>query len=162
MDRRLLPAAALLAALLAGCAGGPRMLPSVQSAPGGAAAPALSLEAEQRRLAELFRDTPVVIDMTREGSLRVQVPLKFSFDKGRVAVKAPLAKVLDHVAPSAAAPGMKTVVLAPSDNGHRPMLANDRAASARDYLVSKGVPVTHFADVGRAPGDNIEIVIGRM
>ena len=50
-----------------------------------------ALEAEQERLAGLFEGTPVVFAMQPDGSLRVAVPLRYSFDPGRHAVKPPLA-----------------------------------------------------------------------
>ena len=83
------PALALLLALLSACS----VLQPSPSGPGaapGAAAPKETLAAEQRRLAELFRGTPVVFAMQADGSLRVTVPLAYSFDKGRFAVKPPL------------------------------------------------------------------------
>src|SRR5690348_812753 len=99
--RRLLPALALasVVALLAACAsttggGGPA------TGKAGAAAPRPTLSEEQRRLADLFRGTPVVFAMQPDGSMRVSVPLRYSFDPGRFAVKPPLGAVLDRVAKS--------------------------------------------------------------
>jgi hypothetical protein len=78
-------------------------------------------------------------------------------------VEPPLAKVLDYMVPSAKSPGMKARVSAPSDNGKASLIAQDRAASTRDYLVAKGVPVTHFAGVGPAQqGDSVEILVGKF
>ena len=162
MKTRLLSPLMLAAALLAGCAS---QKPPLQTAPvappagrPGAAAPApVTLPAEQKRLAELFRGTPVVVELTGEGALRVEVPLKYSFDKGKSAVRPPLAKVLDHLVPSAKAPGAKTRVTASGDSGAG-TLAKDRAAAARDYLVGKGAPATAFSVTG---GDNgaVEVLV---
>jgi outer membrane protein OmpA-like peptidoglycan-associated protein len=166
MRNRALWTLAFGAALLAGCATTPApsvVQPGAQPSAATPSAPtAVSLAAEQRRLADLFAGTPVVWEMTPEGNLRVQVPLKFCFKKGQSAVEPPLAKVLDYVAPSAKSPGMKTRVLAPADNGKPGALVQERAASARDYLVGKGVPVTHFAGLGAAHGDSVEIVVGKQ
>jgi len=157
----------VLLALLAGCASSPRpvqqapIAPPPKPAPSAPApAPAVSLAAEQKRLAELFHGTPVAWELTHEGALRVTVPLQYSFDKGKAAVKPPLAKVLDYVVTSAKAPGMKTRVHAPADNGQT-AIAQERAASARDYLVGKGVPATQFAGVGPAQGDRVEVIVSR-
>jgi outer membrane protein OmpA-like peptidoglycan-associated protein len=154
----LLPAATLAALLLAGCASTPLPPPAATTAP---AAPqqnaSVSLSDEQHRLAELFRGTPVVFAMTPEGNLRVEVPEKFCFDKGRSVVKAPLAKVLEKVAPSAKAPGMKTRVLAPGDA----WLARQRAASTRDYLIAMGVPFARFIELAPTQDDAIEIIVGK-
>lgn len=151
------------AALLAGCAtsNAPPLQQAPVTAPSTAPA-AVSLEAEQKRLAELFRGTPVVFEMTPDGALKVDVPAKFCFDKGRAVVKPPLAKVLDYVAPSAKSPGMKTKVYAPFDPRGSARVAEDRAASARDYLVARGVPVTHFAGIGPTQDDHVEIVVGKL
>ena len=158
----------ILAGGLAGCATRPPGA-VVQAPPAGPArppaatpaAPAFSLDAEQRRLAELFRGTPVIFEMTPEGHLRVEVPLKYSFDKGRAAVKPPLAAVLDRLVPSTKASGMRTRVAAPDDDGTPGTLARDRAASTRDYLVGKGVPAPNFS-TATTPGAGIEILVGRM
>jgi outer membrane protein OmpA-like peptidoglycan-associated protein len=150
------------AAVLAGCAS-PR--PPVQNAPvapppgkpGVAAPAAVTLPAEQKRLAELFRGTPVVVELTGDNALRVEVPLKYSFDKGKSAVRPPLAKVLDHLVPSAKSPGARTRVTAPGDSGAG-TLARDRAAAARDYMVGKGAPATSF-NVAGSSDDAVEVVV---
>jgi len=66
--------------------------------PPGTVAP--ELVAEQRWLEELFAGTPVLIGPGPEGSLRVEVPIKFSFDAGKKVVKPPLEAVLGKVAAS--------------------------------------------------------------
>jgi len=166
MNTRILVALGGLA-LVAGCASGPKT-PASPQAPGTASpgvapapVPTVSLPAEQRRLADLFRGTPVVIEMQADGSMRVAVPLKFSFDKGRAAVKPPLAKVLDYVVPSLKGQNMRARVAAPCDTPKgSATLAQERASSTRDYLVAKGIPMTHFASLAPSPTDGVEIVIG--
>lgn len=168
MKSRALLSMTLLAGLVAGCATSSK--PPVQQAPvapppppvaAPAPPPPISLSAEQRRLADLFRGTPVVFELTAEGNMRVEVPADYCFDKGRAVVKPPLAKVLDYVATSAKAPGMKTRVTAPT-KGATGSTVQERANSARDYLVSKGVPVNHFAAVGPGRSDAIEIVVSKL
>jgi outer membrane protein OmpA-like peptidoglycan-associated protein len=153
--------AVTLAAVLAGCAITPRppLVPPPVAAP---TAPSVSLAAEQRRLSELFRGTPVVFEMLPNGSMRVEVPLKYSFDKGRTSVKPPLAAVLDRIAPSVRSPGMRARVAPPTDASGASVVALERAASTRDYLVAKGVPVSHFTSPASPRADSIEIVIGRL
>jgi outer membrane protein OmpA-like peptidoglycan-associated protein len=158
---RLLPALALASAvaLLAACAsttggGG--------SAPGktGAAAPRPTLPEEQRRLADLFRGTPVVFAMQQDGSMRVSVPLRFSFDPGRFAVKPPLGAVLDRVAKSQRAEGTHLAVTAPADPKSKGlMLATERASSTRDYMVARGLDVARFSIAAAGAGD-VVIVVG--
>jgi outer membrane protein OmpA-like peptidoglycan-associated protein len=154
--RVLLACLALLLGLLAGCS----MLPS--SAPGAAtgAGPQRSLESEQRRLATLFRGTPVVFEMQRDGSLQVTVPLEFSFAPGRAAVKPPLAAVLDRVASSQRETATRFRVMAPADPARRnTRLAQERAASTRDYLVARGIAPTRFVATEASAGDLVLVAV---
>ena len=152
----LLPAVAvlLLTALTACSSFGP--------AAGGPASTGTraALEAEQERLAELFQGTPVVFAMQSDGSLRVAVPLRYSFDPGRHAVKPPLAAVLDRVARSQRKEPTRFTVSAPADpNGRGTSLATDRANSTRDYLVGRGIGPTRFSIAAVQRGDTVEIVV---
>ena len=114
--------------------------------------PKVSLLSEQRRLADLFRGTPVVFEMQPDGSLRVDVPLKYSFDDGQT--------VLDRVARSQRAQKTKLRVAAPTDaKSANPQLAKERAASTRDYLVAHGVKASRFAGLAPASNGNVEIVV---
>jgi outer membrane protein OmpA-like peptidoglycan-associated protein len=159
---------ALAAALsISGCSlwRAPAPAPAVQ--PGAArngalpqAEPKPTLVAEQRRLADLFRGTPVVFAMQPDGSLRVGVPLKYSFDDGQTAVKPPLAAVLDRVARSQRAQKTRLRVAAPADaKAGNPQLARERAASTRDYLVAHGVRVTRIAGLAPTHNGNVEIIV---
>jgi outer membrane protein OmpA-like peptidoglycan-associated protein len=122
--------------------------------------PKVTLLSEQRRLADLFRGTPVVFEMQPDGSLRVGVPLKYSFDDGRTVVKPPLAAVLDRVARSQRTQKTKLRVAAPADaKSGSAQLAKERAASTRDYLVAHGVKVTRFASLAPASDGNVEIIV---
>jgi outer membrane protein OmpA-like peptidoglycan-associated protein len=150
------PLAVALAVALAGCAGtAPR-----GAAPGASAA--VSLPAEQRRLADLFRGTPVVFAMQADGSLRVTVPLQYAFDKGRFAVKPPLAAVLVRLARSQRTESTRWLVAAPADPQSKGlMLATERATSTRDYLVGHGIEATRFSIAAAGGGDAIVIVIAQ-
>ena len=152
--------AALLLALLGGCS---LFRPaSNANAPeaAGAVPPKVSLAAEQRRLADLFRGTPVVFSMQTDGSLRVTVPLHFSFDRGRYAVKPALGAVLDRIATSQRAEATRLVVAAPADPHSKGLLlATERATSARDYMVARGVDATRFSVSALGSGDNVVVVV---
>lgn len=155
----LLPAvAALLLTALTACS-------SFSPGSGGRGTPGSTgtrsaLEAEQERLAELFQGTPVVFAMQPDGSLRVAVPLRYSFDPGRHAVKPPLAAVLDRVARSQLKEPTRFTVSAPADpNGRGLSLATDRASSTRDYLVGRGIEPTRFSIAAVQRGDAVEIVV---
>lgn len=150
----------LLAAAVAGCASPgrpPADGPAAQPAPAGP-----SLHSEQRRLSDALQGTPVIVETTPEGKLRVQVPLEFSFDRGRAAVKPPLAAVLDRVATGLRRQNTVEVAInGPTDDKGAGglLMARDRAASARDYLVARGVAATRFGQVGRSDADFIELLI---
>jgi outer membrane protein OmpA-like peptidoglycan-associated protein len=118
-----------------------------------------SLSDEQRRLADLFRGTPVVFAMQKDGSLRVSVPLRYSFDRGRHAVKPPLGAVLERVAKSQRREPTRLTVMAPTDPGTRKLLlGTERASSARDYMVARGVDATRFS-IGAAGSGDVIIVV---
>jgi len=147
----------LLSIWLAGCS---TPGPQAGGGPDPAPAPKATLASEQRRLAELFRGTPVVFEMQRDGSLRVVVPLTFAFDKGRFVVKPPLGKVLDLVAQSQRSEPSRFTVSAPTDPQSRVLiLASERANSTRDYLVSRGIAATRFTASVPATGEDVVIVI---
>jgi len=112
------------------------------------------LAAEQRRFAELFRGTPVVFSTQSDGSLRVELPLQYCFDAARSSVKPPLAAVLERLARSQQNEYTRLVVTAPADpNAKALALGTERAASARDYLVARGVALDRLSisAVARGP-----------
>jgi outer membrane protein OmpA-like peptidoglycan-associated protein len=159
------------AALLAACSSTPPSQPgsSQQPAPaspgffGGLFGPSLSppLEAQRKHLVDALRGTPVTVEGTSDGRLRVEVPLKFAFDPGRSVVKPPLAAVLNEMATGLKPHAQAEVRIAsPADSAKgSAMLAQDRAASTRDYLVSRGVPATRFSSLSRATGEAVELLI---
>lgn len=143
-----------LAALVAGCAG----IGGGPGRPGGPAAASLSQQRWQ--LEQDLAGTPVEV-ASAEGGYRVSVPLKYSFDRQRSAVKPPLAAVLDRVARVVrSGEGVRLRVSAPPDRAGADLLAQDRAASVRDYLVARGVPRARFAEPGPAtPGGGVEVLV---
>lgn len=164
---RLVPPA--LMALLAACGSTPPAPPSANA--GGATAPRAAstapppttLPAEYKRLSALFQGTPVLIELQRDGSLRSQVPLKYAFDPGKAVVKPPLAAVLDRLVPSAKLSNVQVRIAPPAEAKAKAAgsVVRERAASARDYLVGKGVAPTQFAPFAAPLADAIEIVIAR-
>ena len=129
-----------------------------------ASAPQPTLEQERERLAGLFDGTPVVLAIDRDGSLRAEVPLRFCFEPARAVVKPPLAALLDRLAGSPATRGGVWSVAAPGDPASKgSTLANERAASVRDYLVGHGadalrVTVSSTAAVGN-PTAVVRVVV---
>lgn len=115
-----------LAALLAACA-------SHVTAPSTPARPTVAapLAAEEHWLAQLFAGTPVLVGPAADGAVRVEVPLRYCFDEGGNAVKAPLAVVLDKVAASLARQRRARLALAAP--------TPERNTSVRVAMVARGV-----------------------
>jgi outer membrane protein OmpA-like peptidoglycan-associated protein len=136
-----------LVLLAHGCATAPPSRPAVPASPSSApaAAPATPrgspAEVERRWLHEWFKGTPVRITQDGDDLVTVEVPREFCFDRGRSAVKPPLAAVLDKLAESLRRhPKARVQVLAASDDGAAdPELAAQRAAQVRSHLQSRGV-----------------------
>ncbi len=160
-------AAALLAAALTGCASpkpGPGgATPTAGPIFGGVFGSGLSpaLEAQRERLRDALQGTPVVIEATGDHQLRIEVPTKHAFDAGRATVKPALGAVLDQFAigfkPYAAT--TQVSVAAPDDGKSPTRLVQERAASTRDYLVARGVPVSRIVDLDRADGPGLELLV---
>jgi outer membrane protein OmpA-like peptidoglycan-associated protein len=161
--------------VLAACGSAPTAQPGSPTAAPGTAAPGSAgptpvppppepprptLAAEQGRLAELFRGTPVVFTMQSDGSLRVEIPLKFSFEPGSSTVKPPLAAVLDRLATSQRKGTSRLLVVAPTDKRNKVLtLGTDRAGSTRDYLVGHGIAATRFVLSAVPEPDVVRIVV---
>ena len=177
--------AAVLITALAACRTAPPAPPTIQAPapapvpPGPAATPVPSpapaparqtLASEQRRLADLFRGTPVAFTMQTDGTLRATVPLQFCFDRAAVVVKPPLAAVLDRLAKSQRDQTTRLRVAAAPDSSKgagADALARRRADSARDYLEAQGIKanrltVASLAQVtgaGAASAAGVEILV---
>lgn len=147
----LLPTVAA-AALLAGCGS----FGGLGSWGGGPP----SLDEQRSRLQRELAGTPVVVAALPQGGYRVEVPLRYAHDPRRSAVKPPLAAVLDRMADGLRQDDSALIrVAGPTDGGRGDALARDRAESARDYLVLRGVARERFAPVGRAAGEQVEIMV---
>lgn len=179
MTHAFLRPAALLAAasllLAAGCATSPSG--DAPGAPAGApagstASPSIfgglfgtglspALDSQRSRLRDVLQGTPVVIEATEDKRLRIEVPTRFAFDPGRSAVKPALAAVLDQLAsgfkPHAAVNDLR--IGAPTDDKPSPRLVDERAASVRDYLVGRGVPISRVVGLGGTERPGLELVV---
>ena len=90
------------------------------------------LAAEVTWLKQLFDGTPVAIASEPDGSMRVDVPMTFSFDDKSNAPKPPLRAVMDKVAVSMARQASTKVHLATPGPAAR-------GAAMRSYLQGRGV-----------------------
>ena len=93
--------------------------------------------------------TGVAVTQTPDNRLKMEIPNDISFDVGRSAVKADFAVVLNQFATSLNAnPTTVVSIIGHTDNtgsdAVNDPLSVDRANSARDYLIARGVAITRF------------------
>lgn len=171
----MLAAAALCALALAGCASRPAAPAGAGGGQTTAAAeasgssgglfgwfgrPASPLSTLYDNMSGAMRGTPVDVDMPSDNLVLVTVPLQNSFATGRAAVRPALGAVLNKLATELRqVPEAQLAVAGPADERGSALLAQDRAAATRDWLVSRGVPATRFARPGRHGEPAVEIRI---
>ena len=125
-----------------------------------AAATQARLATEKARLASLFRGTPVVFELLPDGSMRVDVPNAFAFDPGRAVVKPPLAAVLDRIATGQQRELTRIVIGAAADTAAQgTALARERAVSARDYSVARGLPADRIVAAVNGSAATVRITV---
>jgi outer membrane protein OmpA-like peptidoglycan-associated protein len=119
-----------------------------------------SLVAEKQRLETALQGTPATLALQADNSLDVDIPLRSCFDRGRAAVKPPLAKVLDRMAASQRNETTRLRVTAPTDPGDKALaLAMRRAVTARDYLIERGLDASRFSVSAVPRNTTVKIVI---
>jgi outer membrane protein OmpA-like peptidoglycan-associated protein len=174
--------AALVAVLwLAGCAAPsvpvppPTVPPPVSAAPTPAPAPSSGwtwssrLDVAAQRLRDQFQGSGVEVAQTTDQRLWLSLPGAETFPPGRSAVTKPAGAWLDQVA--LALRGMPQaevqIVGQPDGQSANTALALDRAASARDWMVMRGVPARRVAVSGqgtrgraKTAENRLEILIG--
>ncbi len=141
-------------------------------APGTAYLWSDKLAAAAQKLRSGLQGNNVAVSQTTDLRLWISLPAEAAFATGRAAVKAPATGWLDQVAvalrelPRADVQIVSDADAAGNDNSAR-VLALDRAASARDWLVIRGVPPQRIAVAGRSgrsavPADQrrLDILIG--
>jgi outer membrane protein OmpA-like peptidoglycan-associated protein len=104
--------------------------------------------------------TGVAVSQTPDNRLKLDIPSDVSFDVGRSAIKSNFAPVLTHFATSLNQNQITTVsIIGHTDNTGSDAVNNplsvDRANSARDYLVSRGVAAQRIATDGRGEREPI-------
>ena len=104
--------------------------------------------------------TGVAVSQTPDNRLKLDIPSDVSFDVGRSAIKPNFAPVLSHFATSLNQNPITSVTIVGhtdntgSDATNNP-LSVDRANSARDYLVARGVAGQRIATDGRGEREPI-------
>ena len=98
--------------------------------------------------------TGVAVSQTADNRLKLDIPSDVSFDTGRSAIKPNFAPILNQFATSLNQNPVTTItVIGHTDSTGSDAINNplsvDRADSARDYLVSRGVARTRIVTDGR-------------
>lgn len=112
------------------------------------------MEKQKRDLEQATRGTGVQVTQTADNQLKLEVPSDISFDVGRAEIKPNFAPVLGRFAQTLNENQATTVRIVGhtdstgSDAINNPLSVN-RAASARDYLTSRGVGSQRVAIDGK-------------
>jgi len=118
------------------------------------------MEQQKRVMQQATAGTGVQVTQTADNRLKLDIPTDISFDVNRAVIKPDFRPILDKFA-STLAQNPNTVVTiightdsTGSDAINNPLSIN-RAASARDYLASRGVPPNRFQIDGRGEREPI-------
>lgn len=112
------------------------------------------MEEQKAAMEKATAGTGIAVSQTNDNRLKLDVPADAGFAVGRSAVSPTLARVLDQFAGTLQQNTVTQVSIightdsTGSDAVNNP-LSVDRANSARDYLIARGVAATRFATDGR-------------
>src|SRR3982751_940393 len=156
MSLRIACVVAVVIALIGGCATKPTAPPPPPTAGTPAPEPPRApgqppptvLAAEVQWMKQLFDGTPVAITSERDGAMRVDVPMAFSFDDKSPTPKPPLKAVMDKVAQSLARQASAKVQVATPGPAAR-------GAAMRSYLMGRGVIGLRVVVLANAPSDAV-------
>ncbi|WP_245812954.1 OmpA family protein [Nitrosomonas cryotolerans] len=112
------------------------------------------MEEQKRQMEAATVGTGVEVSQTQDNRLKLEIPSDISFDTNRATVKANMRPVLDSFASSLVNnPNTIVTIIGHTDNTGSDAINNplsiNRAASTRDYLVSRGVPAHRINIDGR-------------
>lgn len=140
------------------------------------------MEEQKRTMEQATQGTGVAVTQTADNQLKLEVPSDVSFDTGRADIRPNFRPVLDRFAQTLAANPATTVRIightdsTGSDAVNNPLSVN-RAASARDYLVARGVDTRRIqidgrgarepvadngSESGRARNRRVEVFVGEQ
>lgn len=146
-------------ALLGGVTGGSKRIGS--GAVLGAGAGALGgyiwsqhMQEQKAAMEKATAGTGVGVSQTADNRLKLDIPSDISFDVGRSAIKSNFAGVLNQFATTLNSnPSTLITIIGHTDNTGSDAVNNplslERAHSARDYLIARGVAVSRFTTEGR-------------
>lgn len=112
------------------------------------------MEEQKKQMESATAGTGVQVSQTADNRLKLNIPSDISFDTGRADIKPAFRPILDNFATSLLNnPGTSVTIIGHTDNTGTDAINNplsvNRAASTRDYLVSKGVPINRIQIDGR-------------
>ncbi|MGR4868681.1 OmpA family protein [Variovorax sp. LARHSF232] len=138
------------------------------------------MEAQKKQMEQATQGTGVGVTQTANNELKLQIPSDISFDVGRAAIKSNFRPILDQFASGLRNnPNAEVRIIGHTDSSGSDSINNplsiERAASTRDYLISRGVRSSAFriegqgsrqpisdnnSDAGRAQNRRVEIFVG--
>ncbi|MCD2344735.1 OmpA family protein [Ideonella azotifigens] len=111
------------------------------------------MEDKRRAMEQATAGTGVQVTRTADNQLQVNVPSDISFDVGRSAIRPELRPVLDKFAAGLDSSVMQVQIVGHTDSTGSDAINNplsvDRAASVKDYLVTRGVAAGRISTDGR-------------
>lgn len=119
-----------------------------------------SMEDKKRAMEQATAGTGTVVTQTADNQLKLSIPNDISFDTGRADIKSNLRPILDQFAQGLGQqPSMEVRIVGHTDNTGSDAINNplsvNRAQSARDYLVMRGVSSARIAIDGRGSREPI-------
>lgn len=119
-----------------------------------------SMEDKKRAMEQATAGTGTVVTQTPDNQLKLTIPNDISFDSGRYDIKPNLRPILDQFAQGLSQqPSIEVRIIGHTDNVGSDALNNalsvNRAQSARDYLVTRGVSASRIAIDGRGEREPI-------
>ncbi|SEF46290.1 OmpA family protein [Nitrosomonas ureae] len=112
------------------------------------------MEEQKREMETATAGTGVQVTQTEDNRLKLNIPSDISFDTGRADIKPGFRPILDNFATTLISNEDTAVkIIGHTDNTgsnaiNNPLSVN-RAASTRDYLVSRGIPINRIQIDGR-------------
>jgi len=119
-----------------------------------------NMEDKKRAMEQATAGTGTVVTQTPDNQLKLSIPSDISFDTGRYDIQARLRPILDQFAQGLSQQASTEVrIVGHTDNTgsdaiNKPLSVN-RAQSARDYLVSRGVSASRVSIDGRGSSEPI-------
>ncbi len=118
------------------------------------------MEAKKRQMEQATAGTGTVITQTQDNQLKLSIPNDISFASGRYDIQPRLMPILDQFAQGLnQQPSMEVRIVGHTDNTGSDAVNNplsiNRAQSARDYLVSRGVAAQRISIDGRGSREPI-------